>query len=207
MREIDLIPREHVEQRQRRRILMRAGAAIAALLLVTVAARVAIGMALMRERPLAEQQRHDQRVAGTQRAQLAELSARKADIEARLAVWKQLQQPAPWRPALSRIDGAFGRGLWFDQLALRRAPAAAGPRAASGPAPAAAALPTQQQLIEIKGHAFDHAALTAFTRALGEQPGLHGVRLMDTGLRRYSTAEVVDFTVSARLTAPPGGSP
>ena len=66
---------------------------------------------------------------------------------------------------------------------------------------AAATLP---QRVDIKGHAVDHAAVTAFTRALREQPSVQDVRLVDTGLRRYSTTQVVDFTLAATRVAASG---
>lgn len=206
MREIDLIPRDHIDERRARRVLRHSVIALAAVVAVVALARVAVGVAITRERPLVDRMRQAEQLAGAQRAQFAQLTAKKAELESRLASWRSLQQGAPWRPALARIDSAFGRGLWFDQLALQRAqPPADAALAASA---AGAATPTRHPAtLEVKGHALDHAALTAFTRMLGEQPGLRGVRLLDTGLRRYSMAEIVDFTVVARLEAPEGASP
>lgn len=200
MREIDLIPREHVQQRRVRRALRQAAFAGAALLASIAAARLALGVAIAQQRPVIDQLRQDEHAASRLRARLAELSARKSAADARLAAWQRLQEPAPWRHALGRIDGAFGRGLWFDQLSLlHSAPAAAGTGEPG-------ALP-RHLAVQVKGHALDHAALTAFTRALSEQPGLRGVRLLDTSLRRYSMADVVDFTVASRLEPPQGGPP
>ncbi len=200
MREIDLIPREHVQQRRVRRSLRQAAVAAVALLAIIAAARLALGLAIAQQRPAIDQLRKDEHEASALRARLAELSARKSEADARLAAWQRLQQPAPWRHALGRIDSAFGRGLWFDQLTLHHA----APAAAETGEPTAS---PRHLAVQVKGHALDHAALTAFTRALGEQPGLRGVRLLDSSLRRYSMADVVDFTVALRLEAPQGGPP
>jgi Tfp pilus assembly protein PilN len=179
MHEIDLIPPEHVRQRRLRRLLRRASFALAALALASGAARVALALAIERERPRAEQARRAAADAVAQRARLADLTARRADLDARLVALRQLRAGTPWHETLQRIDAAFGPGLWLDHLALHG-----------------------QRGLEVKGHALDHATLTAFTRALSTQPGFGAVRLVDTGLRRYSTTEVVDFTVSARIDAP-----
>lgn len=207
MREIDLIPRDHIDNRRARRVLRQAAYALVAVLAAVALARLALGVAITRERPVVESLRQGEQLAGTQRAQLAQLTAKKAELESRLASWLSLQQPAPWRPALARIDSAFGRGLWFDQLVLQRVQRPADPAGAASAPPPVDATTRHSAVLEVKGHALDHTALTAFTHTLGAQPGLRGVRLLDTGLRRYSMAEVVDFTVAARLDAPQGGPP
>ena len=179
MREIDLIPREHSQQRLLRRALRQASGLIVGLVVATAAARLALAFGIAHQRPLVEQQRHTEQVAVAARARIAELVQQKTVAEARLATLKRLQQGAGWEAALQNVDRAFGKGLWIDQLTLTSA---------------ALTLP---QRVDIKGHAIDHAAVTAFTRALREQPAVQDVRLVDTGLRRYSTTQVVDFTVAA----------
>lgn len=215
MREIDLIPREHVEWRRVRRWLVLAASMLAALIALTVSGWLALAWQLAQERPRVAQARQATQHAGQQRTRLAELGARKAALDARLDRLKQLQHPA-WQTALYSVDAAAGNGLWLDRLtfgggAPELSPTGANSSAAPSPDPAASqpgASPTAwYQVFELTGHAVDHAAVTEFMRRLTDQPGIRAVRLLDTGLRRYSTTSVVDFTVSARLGASPQERP
>lgn len=218
-REIDLIPAVHGQERSLKRWL--GGAALAAVLLMaaTAALRVALGLGLEHERPLAARLRQDSIAAKAQRTELAALTQQRQAVEARLASLQSLQRPGAgsgWQQALHSVDAAFGPGLWFNQLTLTRAstavpvgaPAAPGAAAsASASASASARSAGAAQLLEIRAQAVDHARLAAFTRQLGEQPGLRAVRLVDTGVRRYPASEVIDFTVSAQVDALPGSLP
>lgn len=186
MREIDLIPREHSQRRQLRRALKRAAVLVVSLIVATATARLALAFSIARQRPLVEQRHHTEQAVGAARARIAELVQQKTAVETRLGTLKRLQQGAGWEAALQNVDRAFGKGLWIDQLTLTSAAASA------------------TQRVDIKGHAVDHAAVTAFTRALREQPSVQDVRLVDTGLRRYTTTQVVDFTLAATRVAASG---
>lgn len=212
MREIDLIPREHVERRRLRRHLKVALAALVAIGVLTCATRIALDFSISRNRPVVEQQRRAMQAAVAQRARIADLEQRKAALEAGLSTLRHLRQPNGWQPALRSLDGAFGPGLWLDQVAFASlsAPDAVPSGRTAGAPPAAPATPDPAVFahsLEIKGHAVDHATVTTFARALSEQPALHGVRLVDAGLRRYSTTQVVDFTLSAKLAEPSRATP
>ena len=199
MREIDLIPRDHGERRRVRRALLRTSALMAILLVASAAGRLALELSIARERPIVElRQRGDQKAVGEQ-SRIAELGQRKSAVEARLGRLKGLQQGASWEAVLQSVDRAFGKGIWIDQLTvISTAPSSPGLATGSATGPAATpASALKQQRVEIKGHAIDHAAVTAFTRGLREQPAVRDVRLVDTGLRRYSTTQVVDFTLAA----------
>jgi Tfp pilus assembly protein PilN len=205
--EIDLIPAEHLRERELRRWIGSAAVAALALLACTALLRGAIGLGLDRERPLAQSLRQEQAAAAAQRSELAALSQRRQALEARLAAVHALQRPGEasgWQRALHSVDAAFGPGLWFNQLSFTQAPLAL---PADGPGASAAAALGRAQALEIRAHAVDHARVTGFIRQLGEQPGLRSVRLVDTGVRRYPGAEVIDFTASAQVDALPGSLP
>ena len=211
MREIDLIPREHVEWRRVRRWLVLAASMLAALIALTALGRAALAWQSAQERPRVAQAREATQQAEQQRTRLAELGARKAALDARLERLKQLQHPA-WEVALNSVDAAAGTRLWLDRMtfgggAPEPLPAGANPGAAAEPgaaaSPPAAPPPARDQVIEVTGHAADHAAVSEFMRRLSDQSGVRAVRLLDTGLRRYSMTNVVDFTVSAKLSASP----
>lgn len=192
MHEIDLIPREHYERRRVRRALVRSAVLLALIVVAAAAGRAWLAWQLARERPLAEQFRQAEKNGAAQRVQLAELGARRVELETRLATLRELQAGAGWDRALHHVDQAHGRGIWLDRLAIARATTDAAPA---------------QHSLEVQGHALDHAAVAEFMRRLAAEPGLQQVRLTDTGLRRYSNLEVVDFSVSARLAAAPQERP
>lgn len=201
MHEIDLIPREHLQWRRLRRWLLRCTWMLAMIVVATAAGRAAIAWCVARERPVVEQFRQAEKLAVAQRAQINALGARKAEVESRLAALGQLQRRPGWEAALHSIDAAYNARVWLDQLVFGAvASDAVNPPATASPSTLPVAAP--RQMFEVKGHAVDHTAVTEFMHRLAEQPGVGGVRLLDTALRRYSMADVVDFSVSARLDAP-----
>jgi len=184
MHDIDLIPREHVERRRVRRWLMRIAALLAAIVLASALGRGALAFGLARERPAVQLSRQAEQAAAAQRSRLAELGVRKAALEGRLAALRRLQDDAAWDLALRSVDAAYSPRIWLDRLSIGRG------AADSTPAPL---------LVELRGHAVDHAAVTDFLHRLAEQPGVNGARLLDTGMRHYSMADVVDFGISTRV--------
>ena len=209
MREIDLIPRDHVENRRVRRWLVRWAWLMALLLLATAAGRGTIAWRVARERPVVEHNKAAAKAAAQRREQLKALGEREADVTSRLAALRRLQDASDWERALGHVDVAHTPRVWLDRLAFRRSPvdpAAADPATGKG-RDAGRASVELQHAIEVTGHAVDHAAVTDYMRRLADQPGVHGVRLQNTGLRRYSTADVVDFSLSARLDTPLRGQP
>lgn len=204
MADIDLIPREYSEMRRVRASLRMFALALAAIVALTVAARGWIALRLAKERPDVEQMHQHVKLAADRQTELAELEARLASAKSSLAALDALRDRGTWVAMFQTIDHAFNRNLWFDELAFARTvpldtPPADSP-AADAVSRAPAALPSRiGQRFEIKGHALDHTAISEFMRALSEQPSIVSVRLTDTGLRKYSTIEVVDFSLSATL--------
>ncbi len=207
-REIDLLPAEHLHQRQLGRQLRGAGLAAAALLAATGLVRLGLELGISRERPQMERARQEAAAAAAQRSELAALTQRRQAAEAKVQTLQRLLQQreaAHWQQALHSVDAAFSPGLWFEQLRYAQAvvaPSAEVAASSASPAgPQVAAGWHLRQTLEIRGHALDHAGVMAFVRQLAEQPGLRSTRLADTGLRRHPGGEVVDFTVSAQVEA------
>lgn len=205
MRDINLIPGDYTEARQLRRWLRAFGLALAVVAAVTAAGRGWIAVRLSDQRPTVEQMRKQAKLALDRQTQLAELEARKAAVETRQATLHALRDHAAWVAMFQAIDEAYNRKLWFDELTFSRtiridAPAPANPPVADvANRQQAAATPHISNGFDIKGHALDHAAIADFMRTIGDQPGVGAVRLTDTGLRRYSTMEVVDFSLAGTL--------
>lgn len=207
MREINLIPGDYTEARRLRRWLRAFGLALAVVAAVTAAGRSWIAVRLSDGRPTVEQMRKQAKLALDRQRQLAELETRKAAVETRLATLHALRDHATWVAMFEAIDDAYNRKLWFDELAFSRTIQVNAPASASPPPTDVAnhqqmaAPPQISNGFDIKGHALDHAAIADFMRKIGEQPGVGAVRLTDTGLRKYSTMEVVDFGLAATLGA------
>lgn len=207
MTDINLIPRDYSEARRLRRWLRNFGLALAVLATVTAIGRGWIALRLSDERPTVEQMRKRAKLAVERQAQLAELEARRKTAETRQASLHALREDATWVAMFKAIDHAYNRNLWFDELAFSRTVHVDAPPPGIAPAADAAsrvppaAPPRISHGFDIKGHALDHAAIAEFMRAMGERPGVGAVRLTDTGLRKYSTMEVVDFSLAATLGA------
>lgn len=205
MTEIDLIPRDYREARRLGRWLRRFGLALALVAALTAVGRGWLALRLSDERPLVEQMREQAKRAADRQTRLAELQGREAALTTRLASLRALREDAAWTATFQAIDQAYDRKLWFDELAFARtiridAPPGGAP-AAEGASPRGSAPPRIDHGFEIKGHALDHATISGFMRAIGEQPAVAAVRLTDSGLRKYSTLEVVDFSIAATLGA------
>ena len=207
MHDINLIPADYTVARRLRRGLRAFGLALAAVAAVTAVGRGWIAVRLSDGRPMVDQMRKQAKLALDRQTQLAELEARKAAVETRLAALHALRDHATWVAMFEAIDQAYNRNLWFDELAFSRtvqidAPAPANQPAADPPSREQATAPPRiSNGFDIKGHALDHAAIADFMRTIGAQPGVETVRLTDTGLRKYSAMEVVDFSLAATLGA------
>lgn len=204
MADINLIPRDYSEARRVRASLRLLGLALAAIVALTAAARGWIALRFAEERPNVEQMRQHVKLAADRQAELAELEARRASAESSLASLHALRDSGAWVAMFQTIDRAYNRNLWFDELAFAHTVQLDSLPADSPAADAVRHVPAELpsrigQRFEVKGHALDHTALSEFMRALSEQPGVLSVRLTDTGLRKYSTIEVVDFSLSASL--------
>lgn len=204
MTDIDLIPRDYTEGQRLRRWLRNFAIALGMVVAATIIGRSWIALRLSEERPTVEHMRQQARQAADQQAQLSALDARKTAAEARMATLRSLRDGTTWVAMFHAIDEAYNRNLWFDELAFSRTmvidpPAANAPPADIASHEATSTAPKVGHAFDIRGHALDHAAVTDFMRSLGERPGVRALRLTDTGLRKYSTMEVVDFSLAATL--------
>ena len=205
MTDINLIPRDYSEARRLRRWLRSFGLALALVAAVTAIGRGWIALRLSDALPSVEHMRQQVKLAVDRQSQLAALDARKATADSRLASLHALRDNATWVAMFQAIEHAYNRNLWFDELAFSRIIQIESPPPGTPPAALAVGLlpvtapPRIGHSFEIKGHALDHAAIGDFMRSIAEQPGVGAVRLTDTGLRRYSTIEVVDFSLAGTL--------
>ena len=203
MHDIDLIPADYRALRQGRRWWGWCLAAIALALLATAGARGWLQAAMARDEPQVALLRAQTSQAQTLRKELMALNQREGELQDQLRGLRALRQNPPWQAALEAVDHAHNPQVWLDQMQVL----ATLPVSPLAPTPGASAtVPTAPTYrLEIKGHAADHAALSQFVQALGEQPGLAEVRLTQSGLRQAAGGDVVDFELRAALAH--GGPP
>jgi len=109
---------------------------------------------------------------------------------------------------LAAVDAAYSEGVWFDSVHFMRQSGTTTldvPGAANTGiivVPNGAENPQQveiSQSVEILGHAINHSMLAEFMRTLGAQPSVADLRLIDTGMRNYTTMQVVDFNLALQM--------
>ena len=118
---------------------------------------------------------------------------------------------------LHALDAAYNPQIWLDQIhflrrndgvtgTLNNLPGATHANLIVVPEGAEHSAPNEQR-VEITGHAINHSALAELMSRLGQQPGIANLQLMDTGLRSYTTVQVVDFKLSLRIEPVTKGNP
>lgn len=203
MADIELIPRDYLALRRLRRWLQRFGVGLAVLLLLAGGTRAWLGWRLGSERPQVEALRQSALAAGERLTRLTALRARKLGADAHLAALQEMRDPAGWDRIVHAIDAAYQPPVWLEGLTYARDVEFASPASAAAAAPAAPAAsagrPVLSRRFDLQGHALAHAAVTDFMRALGGQPGIEGLRLGETRLRREAGGDVVDFQLGGRI--------
>lgn len=142
----------------------------------------------------------------------AKATAYRAQIqtaEQQLAALNALRGQNRIKILLNAIEAAYSEQIWLDEI--RFLPRNTGATSTLNDLPGSAhanliVVPegaenasANQQGVEIIGHAVNHSLLAEFMRQLGQQPGVANMRLMDTGLRTYTTMQVVDFKLSLHI--------
>ena len=205
MADIDLIPRQYVAQRLLRRRARRFAAVLLGIACLVGAARGAVWFATSHEQHELARLRRNEHDSAETRARLQSFEQQKTAAEKQLKALSELRGRGRAALVLHALDAAHLSGVWFDEIRSFRtglpsaqpagaAPAAAAPGAPATPAAAAPATPVQQR-VELVGHAVDHARLALYMTRLSTQPGFREVQLVDTSVRAYSVATVVDFKI------------
>jgi Tfp pilus assembly protein PilN len=201
MAEIELIPAAYATGRLWRRRLVRFALGLVLLTCTIAAARTWLNWRIVAERPALAALRQAQTTANARRAALDGIRKDKQAAEARLLALQGLRDRAAWPVIFRAVDAAHHANIWFDELDYsREARGGSLPAGATPPAAAASgAAPALLHRFEIVGHALTHAAVTEFMRELDAQPGIGDLRLTDSGMRRYSTIDVVDFRLTGLI--------
>jgi hypothetical protein len=213
MAEFDLIPQDYAQGQVLRRRLKRFAFVLLAMVLLAALARQGLALAIRFENRAVTRLRGESQAAVQARARADAYRQQKLVVEKQLNTLDELRGRDRVRLFLSAMDAAYLNGVWFDEIRYYRdatlptgkldsLPGGTNSRIIVVPkenvpaADSAAQVRGIEQHVELVGHALNHTLVADFMRALGSQPGIADVRLLDTGLRDYGTAQVIDFRLS-----------
>jgi hypothetical protein len=218
MAEFDLIPKDYAESQVVRRRVKWFAIALVAVVLVLASARLGLAFATRFENGEVARLRNASQVSAQARAAADAYLQQKLAAEKQLSVLDELRGHDRVRLFLGAVDAAYLNGIWFDDIRYYRSEtlptgsldalpggAHAGiivvPKENLPAAVAATQAGAIEQHAELVGHALNHSLVADFMRALGGQPGIAQVRLLDTGVRNYSNAPVIDFKLTLQVDA------
>lgn len=216
MTDFDLVPREYRLERALARWLRQVLSIAVGIVVVTGAGGTALALANGNlDAQIRELQTHSALTA-QQRAQLETLDARIAELGQQWQLLNALRSGAPAEQIFLIIDAALDDNeVWFRDWQFARAgTAAAEPKTVNSgyfiivddPQTEPAAPWRVETHLRINGQARDHAALSRFLRALFERTEVRDVRVQRTALRRFTTANVVEFEIAVLLSDVEGSS-
>lgn len=221
MADIDLIPAIWLKRQLVRELVRRFVVAVTAVLALVGGVRVALNHAIVSETANVARLQKAAKIFSQTEARADGYRQQRKIGEAQLSHLDELRGRDRLKVLLQAIDTAYSPSIWLDELRfLRRENLTAGtPKPPAGSAGstllvipkdnvpiagAAASRPSVEQRVEIVGHATDHTRLAEFMRSLSAQPGIADVRLLDTGLRTYTNAQVIDLSLTLRIDVKPG---
>lgn len=219
MTAIDLIPSEYRAQRRNRRLQALALGLAVVLLLAVGTARGGLQWVIRQEETRATDLARNKDRLALADGRLKILETRRAALQDRLRALESVLRGPDLAASFLALDRALLPELRFLELSFVRQGevVAANPGTpVQGyfvvlPKDEAAGRSTEagwklEQRLEIRGQASGHTQLTEFLSRLAADPAMRQVRLLDTGLRTYSEASVVDFRLAALLADAPVAS-
>lgn len=215
MAEMDLVPQDYRESLRIRRWVRNALAGYGVLLACVVGAKFGLAHTVEKEKLRVGQLQASKQVTLNQLALIEELRGREADARRRLDILAGLRGGPAAEQMFVTIDRALDQSVWFQSWNFRRAGQVVEmdpqtvqtgyfiivPKGQKQQEDMAWRLETH---MEIKGQAFTHSALASFVKRLLDQPEIEDVRVLNTGLRRYTEAQVVNFDLAVVVDSRPG---
>lgn len=211
MAELNLIPGDYDRQRNMRRVVKRFLFIAAALLLLGIAGRTALGLASNYEKSRAEKLKTGEVLMLEQKQQYDELAATKEGLQLRLDMLEHLRGGPPAREMFIVIDRAINESVWFTKLNFSRAEeeGKSGPKGRSTgyfivvPQDELVSSPKEQVQnsgeIKITGRALTYSALAEFVNLLVAQPQIRAVQVQNTHSRQYLETSVVEYELTAMM--------
>jgi len=215
MADIDMIPRSYRDGVRVRRMLRRAGLALAAIVLVAAAGSAALRWhsAALERRTATLQQAAS--AAQTSQAQAAtEYAAHERRVQQQ-GLLRALRREGELTALAAAIDSALPAAAWLTAINLQRdlqLATAVAPASAAAPAPDSRATTfatgnadggtlVMVSSVELAGQAADYNGITDFLSNLGRMPGMRGVELLSSSANPSTAA--IDFRAVVVLVPPP----
>lgn len=212
MAEFDLIPADYALGRMLRRRMKCFLVTLAAIAGMVALMWLGLHSLLVMERSEVARLQERARHMVEAKARLEQDRERTRGAERQLEALDDLRGRDRLLVFIKAIDAAYVDGVWFDEVRffrreklVARAPEAATratqpPRAGGGKeqagSNATAKLPDIEQAAEIAGYAVNHSALAEFVRKLGDQPGISGVQLIDSGMRTTADVQAIEARIA-----------
>lgn len=208
MADIDLIPHDYRIGIQQRRLVIRFGLAVLALLVCSSGALATILVTKHNVNLEITNLEQKKTISTQQRDQLTQLQAEQKQYQQQFELLNGLRSGAAVQRIFVTIDKALDdQSVWFQHWKFQRAGSLIEHKEAEVqtgyiiilPADDKTAVPKAWQIhthMTITGQALDHAALSHFVRRLLDQPEVEDVRVLKTVLRRYTKTNVVDFDLA-----------
>ena len=211
MAELNLIPGDYERQRNIRRVVKIFLFFAAALLLLGIAGRIALGLASNYEKSRAEKLKTGEVLMLEQKQQYDALAATKEGLQLRLDMLEHLRGGPPAREMFIVIDRAINESVWFTKLNFSRAEEEdkSRPKGRSTgyfivvPQDELVSSPKEQVQnsgeIKITGRALTYSALAEFVNLLVAQPQIRAVQVQNTHSRQYLETSAVDYELTAMM--------
>jgi uncharacterized protein YegJ (DUF2314 family) len=209
MGEMDLIPGDYRQNRNRRGLLRNFIMVCVLVLCCIGLARMLLTYLIWRENVQVVRLEQQENISEQNKAKSDAYRQQKQVTEQQLTALNELRGRDRVALFLQAIDAAYGNGIWFDSVhfmrqnktgTLENVPGAANTGIIVVPNGADAAPQIDiSQSVEILGHAANHSLLAEFMRTLGAQSSVADLRLIDTSLRNYTTTQVVDFNLALQM--------
>lgn len=209
MADLNLIPPDYTRQLKVRRAVLKFLCFLGALVLLGVAARIALGMAINYEQARAEKLKSGEVLMLEQKKEYEELTAKKEQLQLRLDMLEHLRGGPPAREMFIAVDRAINESVWFTKLSFSRADEE-GPESKKGTATgyfivvpkeetkgAPETLPLNSGQVSISGMALSHSALADFVNVLVAQPLVRSVQVQNTHSRQYLEGPVIEYELTA----------
>lgn len=207
MNEPDLVPNDYRELIKLRSGVVRFGQAAVAVVIVLVLAKTALAYGVRLQTREVERMREAEALAIDHRGKIERLREEQRRLQEQLSILETLRAGVAGRQMFAAVDRAMDGSLWLLDWKFRRAgelveapPDTVNtgyfivvPQLSDDEPERAWRMATH---MELRGQALGHSALADFTRRLVQQPEIEDVRIIDTRVRQYTEAQVVDFELA-----------
>lgn len=211
MLEFDLVPADYRAALRTQRWLKITGLALAAIIGLTVVARIAISWATYRvQQSIAQTEQQIQAGAAAQKV-LSQLKTDLESLKSETTFSASLARGPDPVIVLTALDKAISDQLWFDRVEIVRTRDKANDGSAPPPGLVLASLTHKKihwrlgSTVKFTGHAVDHGAISAFIAGLEQSKAVARIELNKSRVRHEGRIDIVDFELTAQI--PLSGDP